>query len=392
MASVAKRPDGQWRARYRDDDGRERARHFDRKVDAQRWLDEVTVTLVGGTYVDPTLGRQTFQAYAEAWRARQPHRPTTAKNVEQHLRRYAYDALGDRPLAAIRPSEVQAWVTALSPRLAPSTLHTVVNTIRAAFAAAVRDRVIAHNPCVGVALPRVPRRRVEPLTLDQVQRIIAATREQYRALMVVAAGTGLRSGELFGLQVRHIDFLRRTLTVEQQVQQLPGHAVYDGPPKTQSSYRVVPLPQVVVDALSDHLRRHPAAANDFVFTAPEGGPIVRTSFMHAAWRPAAASAGLPKGVGLHSLRHFYASALIRSGLSVRVVSERLGHANAAMTLNVYAHLWPDEEDRTRRALDDLLGSRGGRPDLAPHTGSRRRAEQPRQASPAQETFRFDLGH
>jgi len=209
-----------------------------------------------------------------------------------------------------------------------------VNTIRAVFAAAVRDRVIAHNPCVGVTLPRVPRRRVEPLTLDQVQKIIAATPKQYRALMVVAAGTGLRSGELFGLQVRHIDFLRRTLTVEQQVQQLPGHAVYVGPPKTQSSYRIVPLPQVVVDALSDHLRRHPATADDFVFTAPEGGPIVRTSFMHAAWRPAAEAAELPKGVGLHSLRHFYASALIRSGLSVRVVSERLGHANAAMTLNV----------------------------------------------------------
>lgn len=355
MSNAARRPDGRWRARYRDDADREGARHFTRKVDAQRWLDEVTSTLVGGTYVDPTLGRQTFQAYAEAWRTTQPHRPTTAKNVEQHLRRYTHDT-GDRPLAAIRPSEVQAWATALSPRLAPSTLHTVVNTIRAVFAAAVRDRVIAHNPCLGVALPRVPRRRVEPLTLDQVQKIFAATPEQYRALMVVAAGTGLRSGELFGLQVRHIDFLRRTLTVEQQVQQLPGHSVYVGPPKTQSSYRVVPIPDIVVDALADHLRRFPAQADGFVFTAPEGGPIVRTSFMHAAWRPAAEAARLPKGVGLHSLRHFYASALIRAGLSVRVVSERLGHANAATTLNVCAHLWPDEENRTRLALDDLLGT------------------------------------
>lgn len=90
-SNVARRPDGRWRARYRDDAGRERARHFTRKSDAHRWLDEV-----------------------------------------------------------------QTWATGLSPRLAPSTLHTVVNTIRAVFAAAVRDRVIAHNPCVGVALPRVP--------------------------------------------------------------------------------------------------------------------------------------------------------------------------------------------------------------------------------------------
>lgn len=391
MTNVARRPDGRWRARYRDDAGRERARHFTRKSDAQRWLDEVTSTLVGGTYVDPTLGRQTFHAYAEAWRAAQPHRPTTAKNVEQHLRRYAYDTLGDRPLAAIRPSEVQAWATGLSTSLAPSTLHTIVNTIRAVFAAAVRDCDIAHNPCLGVALPRVPRRRVEPLTLDQVQKIIAATPDQYRALMVVAAGTGLRSGALFGLQVRHIDFLRRTLTVEQQVQQLPGHAVYVGPPKTQSSYRVIPIPDIVVDALAEHLRRFPAQDDGFVFSAPEGGPIVRTSFMHAAWRPAAEAACLPKGAGLHALRHFYASALIRAGLSVRVVSEHLGHANAAMTRKSDAQRWLDEADRTRRALDDLLTDTQSTRHPTPQTRPRKQAELRRQASPARETFRFDLG-
>jgi integrase len=157
------------------------------------------------------------------------------------------------------------------------------------------------------------------------------------------------------LQVRHVDFLRRHLTVEQQVQQTAGQAVYVCPPKTQSSYRVVPLPQTVVDALANHLRGRGAGPNDFIFTAPSGGPVVRTSFMHSTWAPAAKAAGLAKGVGLHSLRHFYASALIRGGLSVKVVSERLGHANAAMTLNVYAHLWPDDEDRTRQAVDDLFG-------------------------------------
>ena len=207
----------------------------------------------------------------------------------------------------------------------------------------------------------------------------------------VAARLRVAPETLIGLQVRHIDFLRRNLTVEQQVQQFPGHHVHVGPPKTQSSYRIVPLPQVVVDALSDHLRPHPAAEDNFVFTAPEGGPILRTSFMHAAWRPAAEAAGLPKGVELHSPRHFYASALIRSGLSVRVVSERLGHANAAMTLNVYAHLWPDEEDRTRRALDELLGDRGRTPQQEPQTQSRKRSELQPKASPAQETFGFAFG-
>jgi len=70
-------------------------------------------------------------------------------------------------------------------------------------------------------------------------------------------------------------------------------------------------------------------------------------------------AGLPD-VGMHDLRHFYASALIRAGLSVKVVSERLGHSNAAMTLNVYSHLWPDDEDRTRQAIDDMLAAKHDR--------------------------------
>ncbi len=80
---------------------------------------------------------------------------------------------------------------------------------------------------------------------------------------MLAAGTGLRAGELFGLQVRHVDFLRRLLTVEQQVQQTAGQSVYVCPPKTQSSYRTFPLPQVVVDEPAVHLQGRNASGDDF---------------------------------------------------------------------------------------------------------------------------------
>jgi len=354
MASVEKVSSGRWQARYRDPEGSQRKRTFTRKSDAERFLTGIEHGILTGGYVDPAAGRRTFREYGEAWRSGQPHRPGTVKAVEQHLRCYAYPTFGSRPIAGIRPSEVQAWATGLP--VAASTTRTVFNTFKAVFKAAVRDRVIAHNPCDGVALPTVPRRKIEPLSVEQVETIIGSAPDEYRALLVLAAGTGLRSGEIFGLQVRHVDFLRRLLTVEQQVQQLGGHSVYVCPPKTASSYRTIPLPQVVVEALAAHLRAYPAGTDDFIFTAPGGGPVVRTSFMHSTWTPAARAAGLAKGTGLHSMRHFYASALIRGGLSVRVVSERLGHANAAMTLNVYAHLWPDDEDRTRQALDELLGT------------------------------------
>ena len=117
MASIARRPDGTYRPRFRDATGKEHARHFKRKVDAQRWLDEMTAAMVTGQYVDPAAGRMTFREYAERWRATQVHRPTTAAHVETMLRRHVYPALGDKRLGSVLPSDVQSLVKQLS--LAP---------------------------------------------------------------------------------------------------------------------------------------------------------------------------------------------------------------------------------------------------------------------------------
>ena len=357
MASIQKRPNNKWRARYRDLDGREHSRHFDRKIDAQRWLDEVTASLVTGQYVDPRSTKVPFKQYAERWCSAQPHRPSTAKAVAQHLRCYVYPSWEKRALGAIKPGDVQRWIASLTKtyELAPSTARTVFNTVNAVLGAAVRDRMIPHNPCEGAKLPPVPRKQIVPLTVEQVLVLSKAVPPRYRALVLLAAGSGLRPGELFGLQVRHVDLLKRTVLVEQQVQQTAGSGVYACPPKTVRSHRTVPLPKVAFDALKQHLRDFPAGSTDFLFRAPEGGPIVYSHFMHSAWRPAAHKSGLPSGTGPHALRHHYASLLIQHGESVKTVSERLGHTNAAMTLNIYTHLWPDSEERTRAAIDKAYG-------------------------------------
>jgi integrase len=99
----------------------------------------------------------------------------------------------------------------------------------------------------------------------------------------------------------------------------------------------------------------------------QGGPVVRTAFYDSVWRQAVSSAGLPKGTGMHALRHAYASLLIAGGESVKVVSERLGHTNAAMTLNTYSHLFPDTEEKTRKAIDAAFATPSA-PDV-PSTGA-----------------------
>lgn len=166
----------------------------------------------------------------------------------------------------------------------------------------------------------------------------------------------LRQGEAFGLTVDRVSFLRRALTVDRQLVLLPGREPYLAPPKTVASVRTVPLPSVVVDGLAAHLAEYPPRGDGFVFTTERGRPLRRTSFSAQAWQPAVAAAGLPAGTHFHDLRHFYASLLIRHGESVKVVQARLGHASAAETLDTYSHLWPDSDDRTREAVDAVLGT------------------------------------
>lgn len=341
-----------WRARYVDDHGREHAQSFGRKTDAQRWLNEITAAVVTGQYVDPKSGQVTFRDYAERWRTIQAQRPSSQAHVETMLRRHAYPTLGGRALSSIMPSDIQAWVAGLE--LAPATVGVVHGIVSTVMKSAVRDRRLASNPCEGTKLPKVQRKQIVPLTTEQVAAVRDALPAELQALVTLAAGTGLRQGECFGLTVDRVRFLERTLTVDRQLVTLQKQAPTFGPPKTRASNRTIPLPQVVVDALAAHLAAFPAEPDGLVFTLA-GKPITRQAFGHK-WRAAVKEAGLPDGTGLHALRHYYASLLIRHGESVKTVQARLGHASAVETLDTYSHLWPDSDDRTREAIDSVLGS------------------------------------
>ena len=198
-----------------------------RKVDAQRWLDEVTASIVTGQYVDPNAGRITFREYAEQWRAAQVHRPTSAAHVETMLRRHAYPTFGDRPLAAILPSEIQAWVRLLSDGrrgrkpLAPATIAVLHGVVSAIFRAAVRDRRIIVEPVRRHA--RCPARSAEtgrPAHHEQVDP--ASDAAGARGARHVRRRHRDASGRDFGLTVDRVDFLRREVRVDRQLLRVAG--------------------------------------------------------------------------------------------------------------------------------------------------------------------------
>jgi integrase len=309
MPSIEKRSDGSWRARWRESPGGpQRAKHFDRKIDAERFLDGVRGDLARGVYIDPDAGKTTFKEYAEAWRIAQVHRASTATSVEQQLRLHVYPTIGERRLSSVRPSDIQALVRGLGEVLAPGTVEAVYGRVAAVFNAAVRDRLIASSPCVEVKRPRpAPASTLEVLTTEQVLTLADAVPDRYHALIITAAGIGLRPGELFGLTVDRVDFLRKHVRVDRQLVRIRGAGVELGPLKTSSSYRSVPLPRTVGDALAAHLARWPAHVElGLVFTNERDAPIQQYPFS-ALWARVRATPQLPTWATPHDLRHYYAS-------------------------------------------------------------------------------------
>lgn len=218
MASITKRPNGKWRARYRDEANHEHARHFDRKVDAQRWLDSVTASIIRGEYVDPRAGAVSFMTFYDSWAARQVWANGTRKAMD-----LAAGSFPDVRLSSLRRSHFEAWVKGMTERgLAPGTIKTRAQNVRSVLRAAVADQVIPRDPSVGATLPRTRRKEASmsiPST-EVVGRLLEVS--EHAALIAVCAFAGLRLGEAAALRPTDIDAERGSLSVTRQVQRDRG--------------------------------------------------------------------------------------------------------------------------------------------------------------------------
>ncbi len=369
-----------WQVRYRDANSVQKKENFAKKGEADARAAEVETDLRRGQYVDPKLGKQSFRTVAEQWRTNSVHRASTADRVNRGLKNHVYPLLGDRPIAAIRTSEIRRWVKDRSEVLAPSTLRVNYSYIVSVFRTAILDHIINVNPCEPVELPEILNQEVEALPIEVVEALIAGMTLRYRALLKLAAGSGLRQGELFALEVDHVDFLRRSVRVQQQlIHSDHGGDPYIGPLKTKQSYRTVPVAAFLVDEVAAFLTAFPPREVELWDRTDPRKPVLRKARLvftntndrairRGAWSKVWATAvhranerlapsGLvvPSWASMHSFRHFYASLLILAGENVKTVQKRLGHAQPSITLNTYAHMWPDAEDTSRAAVEAAFG-------------------------------------
>lgn len=350
---------GNWRVRYRDSNGKDRYRTFTRKLDADRFKAETNGAKATGQHVNPVGERTLFRDVATEWlMAREAStRGTTQDYYASYLTNHVLPEFGGDQIGRIRRADIQRWVTRLSrtkadggAELAPGTVESIYRILSSVMNHAVDERLISTSEARKISLPQrgVESHSIVPIQLEQVKRLAEAA-GHYSDLVWFAASTGMRQGECLGLTADRVDLANRMIRVDRQLVTRSGRPPALGPPKTAASVRNLPIGQWTCDLIAERVKN--PGENGFLFLDPKGAPIRRSKLGEVIRRAATATS---VDATFHDLRHFYASMLIRSGLSVKVVQARLGHGSAVETLETYAHLWPDSEESTRNAIDSVF--------------------------------------
>ena len=341
-----------YRVQYRTPDRRNTMkRGFKTKREAEQFLAITEVSKLRGEWVDAAKSQATIGDVAAGWYEAQVQiKPTTRSGYRYTLDRHVLPAWGRFRLTEVSHGAVQAWVTGLGKTLGPSTVRQIYLVLAGVLKYAVRDGRLPKSPAEGVQLPRLARHSHGYLTHSQV-RALAERCGVWSDVVLVLSYTGLRWGEMAALTKERVDFERRRLDVSVSVTEVRGQLVW-GTPKNHER-RSVPIPDLVSRVLL--ARTDQLAPAEAVFAGADGGVLRAGNFRGRVFNDAVAACmetdpTFPK-ITIHDLRHTAASLAVSAGANVKAVQRMLGHASAAMTLDVYADLFDDDLDAVADALD-----------------------------------------
>jgi integrase len=343
---------------YRDPDGHKRsAGSFSTRREAQRAANREEQKVLAGSWHDSSLGDITFREYVETeWLPNKHVEASTRAAYVSNLNKHFYPFFGKRRLNRISPSQVQDWVTqAHTEGLSPRSIRKYHVFLSSIFGRAVKDRVLVYNPCDHTELPKVITRKARTLTPKEYDRLLTALPAQHRLMVETLIETGLRWGELIALKPRHIDFLRRTLVVEETIVEVSkkhsptGQRYLAKPYPKDNEPRSFGVRQAWLDAIAEHIKTNGIGRDDLIFATTASTPISRNTFRTRSWLPAVKASGIDFPVRVHDLRHAHASWLLAGGADLKSVMERMGHSQI-QTTQKYLHTLPDTDERNLEAL------------------------------------------
>jgi len=343
MASVhryrTKAGELRYSVRWRDGAGKQRCRTFSRSKDADRFrVEQDRARQLGQLYEAP---RERLGDFLAGWLARHERRvrPSTFEREAQSLGRFR--VLSRLYVEEITAARVEEIVMTGGTRQGQISLRLIKRVLADARARGQR----VHEPVFGIEPPRHEERDPMFLTWPEVEELASYCREH--RLIVVAALSGLRRGELFALTAANVDLDGAAITVA-----ATGDGARVGRPKG-GKVRRVHVERRVVDVLAEQLRERVPNAGDLVFPTPRGAMWDGSNFRERVFDPAKKRAELD-GMIFHDLRHTYASLLIAANVQPMVVAAQLGHTDARLVLQRYGHLYPGAAAQAAMALDLFL--------------------------------------
>jgi integrase len=351
FGSIRKLSSGRYQARYPGPDGVMRPADdtFVTKTEADNWLTVKEAEILDGDWIDPDASEVLIPDYAATWIDERPGlRPKTVVNYRSLLRCHIAPHLATVTVGELTLARVRRWRTKLlDSGTGPVATAKAYRFLRAVMNTAVDDGLIKRNPCriKGAGSEHSPERPV--LSVAQVYALADAVGLRYRALILLAAFSSLRWGELVALRPEDIDLDACTVRVTRQLNK-PGAVPVFGPPKSRAGRRVVDFADLIVPDLCKHLGSLPSGAQ-LAFTSAEGTALSNTNFRRRIWVPALTAVGL-EGIHIHDLRHTGNQFTANAGANPRELMARMGHDSPRAAL-IYMH----SSDQRQRALADAVG-------------------------------------
>jgi integrase len=356
---------------YRDPTGAQRsAGTFRIRAEAERAAHAAESSTQDGTWIDRRAGEVLFRDYVgRQWWPHQHHLELSTKaGYRSVLDKHFLPFFGSYPMKAISPSLVQRWVSdALAGGLSARSIKKDHTLLRGIFQSAVRDRLVAHNPCEGTTLPKVlvaPRGIVSP---QQFEMLLTEIPDRHRLLVLVAIETGMRWGELAALRPAHVDLVSKLITVRETIVEIGKRNSPSGERYTEKSLpkndkpRVIRVSGELNGLVAERIMSLRLQPEDLLFPSTDRSlrqPTSRNTFRTRVWRPAIERAGLPTSIRMHDLRHAHASWLLAGGADLKTVMDRLGHSQIATTQR-YLHALAGADETALEAFTRIRDKRSG---------------------------------
>lgn len=368
---IIKRGDNSWTVRIflgRDANGKRN--YFNQTVrgtkkDAQKFLTAKLREKDLGVLIEPAA--MPLREYLTRWLDEVAKPRLRARTHEQYtwlVKGYIEKALGTRRLSDVQPYDVQKFYSDLQKQgLSGRTVRYTHNVLSSALKQAVRWKMISSNPCDHCDLPRHEKKEMKYLSSEQTSRFLSTAKQsKWFVLFLLAIETGMRPEEYFGLQWKDIDFDQGVLVVRRALVFVKGGGFIFTQPKTSRSSRNIPLSIRIISELKDYKRGQLQKRlilgscyenYDLVFASGLGTPLSNKNIINRHFRPLLKKADLPQ-IRLYDLRHTTATLLLSANENPKIVSERLGHASIALTLDTYSHVLPSMQKSATAKMEKMM--------------------------------------